>query len=112
MLIKRVYEIDPLACPHCGGQMKVVAFIEPPQAPVIWSTAWCETGSTFVNTLFFKSGEGCSNIAQEVVMVIENVHIFLDFYKALTINNLWSGHFFELADNGLLDYTVVVVVCE
>lgn len=35
MLIKRVYEIDPLACPHCGGRMKVVAFIEPPQAPVI-----------------------------------------------------------------------------
>jgi len=35
MLIKRVYEIDPLACPECGGQMKVVAFIEPPQADVI-----------------------------------------------------------------------------
>jgi len=24
-----------LACPHCGGQMKVVAFIEPPQAQII-----------------------------------------------------------------------------
>jgi len=35
MLIKRVYEVDPLACPHCGGEMKVVAFIEPPQAEVI-----------------------------------------------------------------------------
>ncbi len=35
MLIKRVYEIDPLSCPHCGGQMKVIAFIEPPQADVI-----------------------------------------------------------------------------
>ena len=35
MLIKRVYEIDPLACPRCGGQMKVVAFIEPPQREVI-----------------------------------------------------------------------------
>ena len=31
MLIKRVYELDPLACPECGGQMKVVAFIDPPQ---------------------------------------------------------------------------------
>ncbi len=31
MLIKRVYEIDPLSCPECGGQMAVVAFIEPPQ---------------------------------------------------------------------------------
>ena len=29
MLIKRVYEVDALACPKCGGQMKVIAFIEP-----------------------------------------------------------------------------------
>ena len=35
MLIKRVYEFDPLGCPQCGGQMKVVAFIEPPQSDVI-----------------------------------------------------------------------------
>ncbi len=26
-LIKRVYEVDPLACPRCGGRMKVIAFI-------------------------------------------------------------------------------------
>ena len=35
MLIKRVYELDPLACPQCGGQMTVIAFLEPPQADVI-----------------------------------------------------------------------------
>jgi len=35
MLIKRVYEIDPLACPRCGGRMNVIAFIEPPQRDVI-----------------------------------------------------------------------------
>ena len=35
MLIKRVYEVDPLACPQCGGTMKVIAFIEPPQGTVI-----------------------------------------------------------------------------
>lgn len=35
MLIKRIYEVDPLICPQCGGQMKVVAFIEPPQSEVI-----------------------------------------------------------------------------
>ena len=29
MLIKRVYEVDPLSCPECGGQMQVVSFIEP-----------------------------------------------------------------------------------
>ena len=22
MLIKRVYELDPLSCPHCGGRMQ------------------------------------------------------------------------------------------
>jgi hypothetical protein len=26
-LIKRIYEIDPLVCPSCGGEMKVIAFI-------------------------------------------------------------------------------------
>jgi ribosomal protein S27E len=35
MLIKRVYEIDPLACPRCGGAMTVIGFIEPPQGDVI-----------------------------------------------------------------------------
>ena len=35
MLIKRVYEVDPLACPKCGGQMKVIAFLEPPQGAVV-----------------------------------------------------------------------------
>ena len=35
MLIKRVYEIDPLSCPQCGGQMKVVAFLEPSQGEAI-----------------------------------------------------------------------------
>lgn len=27
-LIKRVYEMDPLLCPKCGGTMKIIAFIE------------------------------------------------------------------------------------
>jgi hypothetical protein len=26
-LIKRIYEIDPLVCPSCGSEMKVIAFI-------------------------------------------------------------------------------------
>ncbi len=34
-LIKRVYEVDPLACPECGATMKVLSFIEPPQEAVI-----------------------------------------------------------------------------
>ena len=35
MLIKRIYQVDPLVCPQCGGAMKVVAFIEPTQVEVI-----------------------------------------------------------------------------
>jgi len=35
MRIKRVYEVDALACPQCGGAMEVIAFIEPPQGEVI-----------------------------------------------------------------------------
>ncbi len=27
--------MDPMVCPQCGGQMAVVAFIEPPQREVI-----------------------------------------------------------------------------
>jgi hypothetical protein len=26
-MIRKVYEVDPLLCPQCGGQMKVIAFI-------------------------------------------------------------------------------------
>jgi uncharacterized protein YbaR (Trm112 family) len=35
MLINRVFEFDPLACPKCDGPLKVVAFLEPPQGDVI-----------------------------------------------------------------------------
>jgi hypothetical protein len=35
MLIKRVYELDPLSCPRCGPEMKLVAFLDPPQGEVI-----------------------------------------------------------------------------
>jgi hypothetical protein len=29
-LIRKVYEVDPLACPECGVQMRVIALIEDP----------------------------------------------------------------------------------
>ncbi len=35
MLIKKVFEIDPMACPQCGGEMKLISFIDPPQEVVI-----------------------------------------------------------------------------
>lgn len=27
-LIKKIYEVDPLLCPKCGGSMRIIAFIE------------------------------------------------------------------------------------
>ena len=27
MLLKQVYEVDPLQCPECGGEMKIISFI-------------------------------------------------------------------------------------
>ena len=26
-MIRKVYEVDPLVCPRCGGRMRVVAFL-------------------------------------------------------------------------------------
>ena len=34
-LIKKVYEVDPLRCPECGGEMKVISFIEKCQGEVV-----------------------------------------------------------------------------
>jgi Putative transposase len=34
-LIKQVYETDPLLCPKCGGEMKIISFIERHQSEVI-----------------------------------------------------------------------------
>jgi hypothetical protein len=30
-MIRKVYEVDPLLCPSCGGQMKIISFIEEPK---------------------------------------------------------------------------------
>jgi len=29
-LIQKIYEVDPLICPKCAGEMRVIAFIEDP----------------------------------------------------------------------------------
>ena len=34
-LIKQVYEVDPLLCPKCGEEMKIISFIERRQSKVI-----------------------------------------------------------------------------
>jgi len=35
MLIRKVYQVDPLVCPKCGGLMKIITFIEAKQGDVI-----------------------------------------------------------------------------
>ncbi len=30
-MIRKVYEVDPLICPSCGGQMRIASFIEEPK---------------------------------------------------------------------------------
>ncbi len=31
-MIRKVYEVDPLLCPTCGGRMRIIAFIDDPKA--------------------------------------------------------------------------------
>jgi len=31
-MIRKVYEVDPLHCPTCGGQMRIISFIEDPKS--------------------------------------------------------------------------------
>ncbi len=92
MLIKRVYEVDPLSCPKCSGVMKVVAFIEPPQALVIEKILkhcglWQQPVSRpppDTNTLVrdleygFPSGEaGCPEPDQAQDLIYEDIDTFL-----------------------------------
>ena len=30
-MLRRLYEVDPLGCPSCGGEMRIVAFIHSPK---------------------------------------------------------------------------------
>jgi len=30
-MIRKVYEVDPLLCPSCGGRMRIISFIEEPK---------------------------------------------------------------------------------
>jgi hypothetical protein len=34
-MIRKVYEVDPMACPQCGGTMKVIAFLTDYESPTM-----------------------------------------------------------------------------
>ena len=42
-MIRKVYEVDPLSCPGCGAQMRVIALIEDPaviERILAWLGLW------------------------------------------------------------------------
>jgi hypothetical protein len=43
-LIKKIYEVDPLMCPKCKGQMRIIAFIK--DYKVFKKIRWCNPGFT------------------------------------------------------------------
>jgi hypothetical protein len=48
-LIQKIYEVDPLVCPMCCGNMKAIAFMEKPD--VIKNS---KTPASFVKILEFE----------------------------------------------------------
>jgi hypothetical protein len=39
-LLRRIFEVDPLACPRCGEEMRIVSFITEPKT---WKSATSTT---------------------------------------------------------------------
>jgi len=79
MLIKRVYEVDPLCCPKCQGEMKVITFIEPPQGVVIerilrhcglWHDSRGPPGDA--GSVHAPDGDGPAAASRELTLVAED----------------------------------------
>ena len=47
-LLRRIFEVDPLACPRCGQQMRIVAFITEPRAMGLTGSAPSSTERTYL----------------------------------------------------------------
>ncbi len=45
-LLRRIFEVDPLACPRCGQQMRIVAFITEPRVIDLILDHLCRTAVT------------------------------------------------------------------
>jgi len=71
MLIKRVYEADPLNCPQCGGQMKVVSFIEPPQSDVIEDILHGHQSGAMVGGLWHSSAPRAPPEPEDLVLELD-----------------------------------------
>ncbi len=47
-LLRRTFEVDPLACPRCGQQMRIVAFITEPRAMGLTGSTPSSTERTYL----------------------------------------------------------------
>ena len=69
MLIKMIFEVDPLICPECGGTMKIVSIIDHHQKDVVKKILkhcdlWDDSSPPFTPNLF----EAELELAEEVTI--------------------------------------------
>jgi hypothetical protein len=79
MLIQRIYEVDPMVCPRCGGQMAIISFIPPPQEKVIEKILrhcglWEEPSQ--------RAPPGCDGFTEEPDKVVDNEYVDIDTFLA------------------------------
>jgi len=46
-LIQKIYEVDPLTCPKCSGEMKVISVIEDEEVTRLPVHSWLESFTIF-----------------------------------------------------------------
>jgi hypothetical protein len=59
-LLRRIFEVDPLACPRCGQEMRMVAFITEPKTIASWSVRWERSGRGLMPHQIGRSGRRVS----------------------------------------------------
>ena len=76
MLIKMIFEVDPLICPECGGEMKIVSIIDHHQKDVVTKILkHCD--------LWDDPPPPASNLFEAEVGFIEEVTIDPDFFDMI-----------------------------
>ncbi len=109
-LRRKVYEIDPLLCPYCGAEMKVIAFIE--DHKVIDNII---TGRThqefevskdkgnvlvflaFINKFFYFGCYLMESTAMKIAFINVERACFKHFSRASTVIFVSSTSFFSIA---------------
>jgi hypothetical protein len=74
-LIKKVYEVDPLKCPKCGGQMRIISFIEK-KDQVVWIEKILKHCKLWVEP------EERALPEKPMIVLFESVHVPIDEFLA------------------------------